>query len=85
VHLLGQPVTDREAQPLLAAEVQQVVRRTSAAGASEDLDQLDQLSRDLRERVLDDRDDQQRCSSRVARRSRPASAPPVSSQEASSG
>jgi hypothetical protein len=64
------------------------VRRTSAAGAYEDLDQLDQLDqlrRDLRERVLDDRDDQQRCSSRVARRSRPASAPPVSSQEASSG
>jgi hypothetical protein len=53
---VSQLVADRVAQPMLETEVQQLMRRARRVRTHQDLDRLDQLSRDLRERVLDDRD-----------------------------
>ncbi len=53
---VGQLKARRVAQPVLAAEVHDLVRRARGIGAYHDLDRLDQVLGDLRERVLDDRD-----------------------------
>lgn len=52
-NLVGQLIADRVAQPVLATEVHDLVRRPGAVCSYHDLDRLDQLGRDFCERVLD--------------------------------
>ena len=66
----------------LAAVVDQAVRGAGGVGAHQDLDRLDVLGRDLRERQVEHRDDDRR---RCSRRRSPAAAAPPSASRVSIG